>query len=168
MYAPVNLIIYNPDSHPPSRMQGLSTGLSTELFTAIFHKTLQAILSRLLANTSCSHCPVACPVPPHSPLPAVAISYYGNNRKFCEGLEMVNRVDVTGPGGGPGGVSCGGIFTVTCQIAIDTAVFLVGYWIGLLLIVVTCCYTHPILRILPNSHSNLAGLTGPIPSRIPQ
>ena len=59
-----------------------------------------------------SHCPVAWRVPLDSPLPAAVISYYGNNRKFCERLEMVNRVDVIGPGGrwwgGWGGVSCGG------------------------------------------------------------
>ena len=48
---------------------------------------------------------------------------------FCERLEMVNRVDVIGSGGGwwgSGGVSCEGYLPVTCQIAIDTAVFLVG------------------------------------------
>jgi hypothetical protein len=62
-----------------------------------------------------------------SPLPVVAISYYGNNRKFSRRLEMVNRVDVIGPGGGWVGVSCGGYLPVTCEIAIDITVFLARY-----------------------------------------
>ena len=43
---------------------------------------------------------------------------------------MVNRVDVIGSGGGlvgAGVVSCRGYLPVTCQIAIDTTVFLAGY-----------------------------------------
>ena len=91
------IILQYPHVRRPSYL--LATYIAT-LPESLSEADYGPAISVLRVDTSCSHCPVAWQVPPCSPLPVVAISYYGNNRKFCERLEMVNRVDVIGPGGG--------------------------------------------------------------------